>query len=276
MTPVALPTLTPRPRLTPVDRRGLFMQTDAIVLKTWPYSESSLVVWLLLRDHGAVRALAKGARRLTGRTAAALDGFSIIRANVRLPRRDGLAMLGAVELKRSWDFLHRDLKRLALASTALEILGTVAADSPHEPFFFNEAGAFLSQLEASPSPGSLTAALLLRLLDHAGYAPRLAEGLRLDALPEDMHYVFADGVFDAGDGALHRTASMKLPGELVRALLARPGPPPLGPDFVLPARLGPVALRWLVRVWADHLHREFRSVEFLEKTVLAAPPPSAA
>lgn len=247
------------------------MQSDAIVLKTWPYSESSLVVWLLLREHGAVRALAKGARRLTGRTAVALDGFSVIRAGVRLPQREGLAMLGAVELKRSWDFLHRDLRRLALASTGLEILGSVAADSPREPFFFDEAEAFLSRLEASPSPGSLTAALLLRLLDHAGYSPRLAEGLSPESLPMDMHYDFGDGAFVAGDAASHRIETMRLPGELVRALMSRPGPPTLGPEFVLPSRLGPVALRWLVRVWAGHLHQEFRSVEFLEKTVLSAP-----
>jgi DNA repair protein RecO (recombination protein O) len=250
------------------------MQTEAIVLKTWPYSESSLVVWLLLREHGAVRALAKGARRLTGRTAAALDGFSIIRAGVRLPQREGLAMLGAVELRRSWDYLHRDLRRLALASTALEILGSVAAESPHDPYFFDEAEAFLTQLETSPSPGSLTAALLLRLLEHGGYGPRLAEGLRVDALPETMSYDFSDGVFAAGEALSHRAETMRVPGELVRALLDAPGPPALGPDFVLPSRLGAVALRWLVRAWAGHLHQEFRSVEFLEKTVLSVLPAS--
>lgn len=245
------------------------MQTEAIVLKTWPYSESSLVVWLLLRDHGAVRALAKGARRLKGHTAAALDGFSVIRASVRLPQREGLAMLGSVELRRSWDYLHRDLRRLALASTALEILGAVAADSPREPFFFEEALAFLEGLEASESPGSLTAALLLRLLHHAGYAPRLAEEMNPDALPEAMSYEFESGTFADAEAAVHGARSMRLPGELVGYLIGTGGPPPLGPAFLLPSRLGPVALRWLVRVWSDHLHQEFRSVEFLEKMVLA-------
>lgn len=244
------------------------MQTEAIVLKTWPYSETSLIVWVLLREHGAVRALAKGARRLKGRTAAALDSFSLIRASVRLPQREGLAMLGSVELKRSWDYLHRDLRRLALASTAMEILGNVAADSPREPFFFEEARSFLEQLETSESPGSLTAALLLRLLFHAGYGPRLDEGLDAGALPEAMNYDFGEGAFVGEAGARKPSQAVRLPGELVQTVVAWKGAPPLGPEFKLPARLGPVALRWLIRVWADHLHQEFRSVEFLEKTVL--------
>jgi recombinational DNA repair protein (RecF pathway) len=246
------------------------MHADAIVLKTWPYSESSLIVWLLLREHGAIRALAKGGRRLKGRTAAALDGFSVIRASVRLPQREGLAMLGAVELRRSWDYLHRDLRRLALASTAMEILGAVAADSPHETFFFDEAEAYLSGLEGSVSPGSLTAALLLRLLHHAGYAPRLAPGLEAAALPESMYYDFNDGSFVDEASAPQRSKSMHLPPALVAAVIG--GAPPLTADFVLPARVGPVALRWLARVWADHLHQEFRSMEFLEQTVLSAGP----
>lgn len=244
------------------------MQTEAIVLKTWPYSETSLIVWILTREHGAVRALAKGARRLKGRTAAALDSFSVIRASVRLPQREGLAMLGSVELKRSWDYLHKDLRRLALASTGMEILGHVAADSPREPFFFEEARSFLEQLEGSASPGSLTTALLLRLLFHAGYAPRLDDGLDPEALPEGMNYDFPEGAFVSDGGLKHPSQALRLPGELVQAVVATPGPPALGPEFLLPARLGPVALRWLIRVWADHLHQEFRSVEFLEQTVL--------
>lgn len=248
------------------------MQTEALVLKTWPYSETSLIVWMLSREHGAVRALAKGARRLKGRTAAALDGFSVIRSTVRLPQREGLAMLGSVELRRSWDYLHRDLRRLALASTAMEILGSVAADSPREPFFFDEAVSFLDQLENSKSPGSLTTALLLRLLFHAGYAPRLDEGLDPAVLPEMMNYDFPEGAFVTDAGLKHPSQALRLPGELVRAIAMPAGPPPLGPGFLLPARLGPVALRWLIRVWADHLHQEFRSVEFLEKTVLRQVP----
>jgi recombinational DNA repair protein (RecF pathway) len=247
------------------------MHADAIVLKTWPYSESSLIVWLLLREQGAVRALAKGARRLKGRTASALDGFSMIRASIRLPQRDGLAMLGAVELRRSWGYLHHDLRRLALASTAMEILGAVAADSPHEVYFFDEAATFLDGLETTVSPGSLTAALLLRLLHHAGYAPRLGPGLDFALLPEVMGYDFTEGSFVDAAAMPHRAQVMRLPSELA-PIVASAAPPPLTPDFILPARLGPITLRWLVRAWADHLHQNFRSMEFLEQTVLATAP----
>lgn len=246
--------------------------TDAIVLKTSPYSESTLIVWLLTREEGAHRALAKGARKLKGQTAAAFDMFSVVSAKLRLPQREGLGMLTAVSLKSDWPYLRADLRRLTLASIGMEVLGAVASTSHAEPFFFDEAMKFLTLLEKSEAPGSLTSLLLLRLLHHAGHPPQLEDGLSLDALP-------AKPVFDFMSGQIRASV---LPGSksscfmtLTRSLVVDMNPqlnkvPALNSTFSIRGADGVLLLRWLVRIWADHLHQPIHAMEYWEKTNVAS------
>lgn len=250
------------------------MLTEAIVIKTWPYSESSLIVWLLGRECGSVRALAKGARRLKGRSPEALDLFSQIRVSVRLPRGDGLGSMGSVELKRTWPYLRGDLGRLTLASLAMETLGSVASHSAPEPYYYMEAVEYLEALEHAEGPGSLTACLLLRLLEHAGYPPRPGPGIDPEALPEKVAYDFGEGTFIGGtdasgaSGGARRT--MALPRGFVENLMQLQGAPPLDGSFLIPSRHGTLVLQWLVAVWEDHLHQKLRSAKLLETLTVAA------
>lgn len=52
-------------------------KTDAIVLKTVEWSETSLVVTLFTKDFGKISAIAKGARRLKSPFESALDLLSL-------------------------------------------------------------------------------------------------------------------------------------------------------------------------------------------------------
>lgn len=243
------------------------MLTDALVLKTWPYSESTLIVSLLTRDEGVARVLAKGARRIQGQSNAAFDLFSLLRAKMRTRSGEGLGSLSSAELRRSWGYLRTDLKRLALASIGLEILGAVAANSVHEPYFFDEATAFLTGLESSPAPGTFTTLLLVRLLHHAGHPPRLDEALEGAALPDRLAYDFREGSIKETSGTANGV--LPLPRSLVERILpAMESPPALDPEFVIPSGDGRLLLRWLIRVWEDHLNQKFPSAQFLEETVL--------
>ncbi|MBI1784247.1 DNA repair protein RecO [Candidatus Sumerlaeota bacterium] len=244
--------------------------TDALVLRTSPYSESTLIVWLLTRDEGVVRVLAKGARRLKGHNAAALDLMSRVRVSLRMPAREGLGILRSVDLIESWPFLRADLNRFAFASAALEILGAVASISTHEPYFFDDAVHYLRRLEKAAAPGSLTALLLLRLLHHAGHPPQIEGAIARESLPSKLAYDFADGTIrPQPTGASHGGRWFLLPKTLVERLApALRRPPKLDAPFSVPASEGAALLRWLIRIWEDHLNQSFQSAAFLEQVVL--------
>ncbi|GEM_PF-3493802 len=245
------------------------MRTEALVIRTWPFSESTLIVSLLTADHGVVRAIAKGARRLKGRTAAAFEFCAYVHGNLRVGAGDRLGSLTSVTLRRAWPCLRENLMRLALASVALELLEEVASVSPPDPFFLEEALAYLEALETTEAPGSLTALVLLRLLHHAGHPPQVASELRTGPAPDRVLFSFRQGTFQSErpGKAIPEGGVARFPGELfVRLLPALLAMPPLDGSFVIPDRHGPRVLTWLVRLWEGHLSRKLSASSFLEKT----------
>ena len=240
------------------------METDdALILKVAPYSETTLLLGLLTREHGVVRALAKGARRGKQNVQAAFEPFAWIQASLRVPSSDALYSLFSPELRAGWPYLRTDMDRLAYASLGLEVLGALATHSPPEPFFFEEGVTFLEHLGPCAGAGSLTIALLLRLLHHAGFPPQLAEAWTEQTLPPTLSYHFDQGMFASVQASDSRHA-MRLPRPAVAAILtALHGPPPLDGSWTLPSPAGRPILRWLIRVWRDHLNQPLHAAEFL-------------
>jgi DNA repair protein RecO (recombination protein O) len=241
--------------------------TDAIILKAAPYSETTLMLTLLTRDQGVVRALAKGARRGYTSVQAAFEPFTWIECNLRLKSHDALGSLFSPEIQESWDYLRSDVDKLAYAGLGLEVIGGLALHSPPEPAFFDEAVEFLRVLGATTAAGSLTIALLLRLLHEAGFPPQLAEPWTEETLPQTLTYHFEGGRFEEshpGD-PLH---SMRLPRiAMLYILPALFQPPPLDGSFQVGSQAGPQVLRWLISVWQDHLNEPLKAARFFEKMV---------
>jgi hypothetical protein len=258
------------------------LKTEAIVLATTPYGETSLVARLLTRQAGVARALAKGARSPKSRLHGVLEPFARVEAQLHIPGADKLGTLGETTLLESWPCLRGDLARLGFAALGVEVVGHVAEASPPDPFFYEEACRFLAMLGLARGAGSLAVALLLRLLHHGGFPPRWADR----AAPSDQVLLAPENAvaYDFSEGALRVLSAeppslglglpqaqrvMRLPGRAVAAILgALETPPPLDVAFELRAEDGPPLLRWLVRVWEDHLSKRLKSAEFLEKMVL--------
>lgn len=243
-------------------------KTDALVLKTSPYRETSLLVWLLTPQDGVVRAMAKGARRGGKQTPAVYETFAWIRTALSLKEPDALGNMMAPELVKQWPFLRTDLNRLAYAGVGMETIWGVVGQSPPDPWFFCEACTFLEAMSEAVGPGSLTALLLLRLLAKSGFPIGLAEDWTAETLPDELTYHFESGLIErpCAEESAH---DMRLKAALVRPLLGwRETPPLLDGRFVMGAKAGPGVLRWLLRVWEDHLGRRLRSVDFLERMIL--------
>ncbi|MEN6626655.1 MAG: DNA repair protein RecO [Candidatus Sumerlaeia bacterium] len=242
-------------------------KTQAITLGVSPYSETTLIVKLLTRQFGVVRALAKGARRPGRNPQAAFEPLTIVQAMIRPKPPDGLASMGEIGVVRDWPWLHRDLARLAFASVGIEITGAVAALHPPEPAFFDLGKEFLERMGEARGPGSLTIALLMRLLHEAGFPPRLADPRwTAETMPARLAWDYAAGMFREGDG--REAVATGLPGAAVAALAPMmESAPELAAEPAIAPAMGKPILRWLVRVWEDHLGRPLNSARFMEKMI---------
>ena len=104
----------------------------AIILRSVPFSESSLVLTLLTREFGKIRALAKGGRRLKGPFESALDLLALCRIVFLRKSSEALDLLTEAKLLRFFRPAGRDLSSLYGGYYVAELLDELTDDyDPH-------------------------------------------------------------------------------------------------------------------------------------------------
>jgi DNA repair protein RecO (recombination protein O) len=240
--------------------------TEALILQTFPYGETSRILRLYTRDHGLQSAMAKGATRPHGRFGGVLESFTSGWATLYLkPHRD-LQTLAAFELLRPRQLLGGDLLRFGGASLLSELVLRASSEEA-QPRLFDALTAALDLLEAVPQPGLERTILTVmwQLTALLGFAPSLAECLacgRPLGPDEETRFSYGEGgVFcsecgQGGGGALLPARARAALQALVR-----------GEEVPLERTLG----HWrLLERYLDHHVLEggtLRSFEFIAQTL---------
>jgi len=153
------------------------VETEAVVLHAFDYSETSRILRLATRDAGVQSVLARGARRSKARFGSAVDLFAQGHAELHL--RDGrdLQTLAAFDVTHARSAIADDLDRFTGASALAEImLRFAAADDAHSALFDALTAAFDRIERAAPSQCAAAAlGASWHLLSVLGYAPQLEE-----------------------------------------------------------------------------------------------------
>src|SRR5258708_23083848 len=124
--------------------------SEAIVLQTYPFKESDLVVSFLTRDQGKLRGVAKRARRPKSPFGGGLERLSAVRMAYFQRENREMVNLDSCELIRSQFGLVSDYS----ASVALDYFAEVSDQllptaEPSERFF----RLLVAVLESIPAPG---------------------------------------------------------------------------------------------------------------------------
>jgi DNA repair protein RecO (recombination protein O) len=101
--------------------------TEALVLRTIPFGETSQVVHLATPEHGLVAALAKGAHRPGSAVEGGVALLAVGEAWLKPARQrdgDGLELLQRFRQRDAWRGLAKDLERYRAAAYVLELLRT--------------------------------------------------------------------------------------------------------------------------------------------------------
>lgn len=152
---------------------GRALRGRALLWKRFDFRESSRVVALLLRDHGVVHALAKGAHRPDSPLLGRLDFLNELDVQVSTAR-EGLRTLLRATLVRERRGL-RARHRFLAASYLVELADFALPTGQSDPELFDLVTGGLQLLELCP-PEALANVVLgleLRLLAHLGALPDL-------------------------------------------------------------------------------------------------------
>jgi DNA repair protein RecO (recombination protein O) len=151
------------------------VETDAIVLHVFDYSETSRILRLATRDAGLQSVLARGARRSKSRFGSALDLFAQGAAQLQLKDGRDLQTLAAFDVTRSRAELGEDLGRFAGASALAELVLRFSGADDVSVVLFEVLTDALDQLAAAPEGRTVEATLsgAWRLVAEMGFAPTI-------------------------------------------------------------------------------------------------------
>jgi DNA repair protein RecO (recombination protein O) len=150
------------------------VSTRALVLQTFPYSETSKILRLFTWDHGVRSVIAKGALRPRSRFGGVLEPFTEGTASIYLKDGRELQTLSGFDLLRSRQALGRSLAAFAGASLMAEIAIRTAIEEPH-PALYAELAAGWDAIAAAAGEGETEVAVLAgvwRVVALVGFEPQ--------------------------------------------------------------------------------------------------------
>ncbi|MCW2781901.1 MAG: repair protein RecO [Marmoricola sp.] len=148
---------------------------EAIVLRTRKLAEADRIITLLTREHGVVRAVAKGVRRTSSRFGSRLEPFT----HVDLQLSGGTVgrnldlVTQAVTLAPFGSRISNDYDRYTAASVMLETAERLVVEErePSVQQYLLLVGALRAMTGGERRPSDVLDSFLLRSLAVAGYAP---------------------------------------------------------------------------------------------------------
>lgn len=239
-------------------------QSEAIVLRTWPFQESDLLVSLLTRDLGKVRGVAKAALKSRKRFGGALEPMTYVRAAYAERPRQELVRLEQFEALVSPLAQPVDYLRAATLAFYAEVLESVLPDHDPQDAIFRLTLAVLEQtrVDACWMPLTYFSLWVTRLI---GWLPEMDRCTDCGEPLADTAYfhVLADGL----SCARHRKPNSSLLGQESLALAQRMLREPIRAmaGDVWPRQRGQDLRRFLVRTLERHIERRLNSAAAISR-----------
>ena len=160
--------------------------TSAFVLHRHNLGESDRILTLLTKDHGLIRAVAKGVRRSKSKLAGHLEPFARIALSCAKGRN--LDIITSAQADRPIIDFGATLEVMQVAHAINELVFRILEENAGEPVVFELYGQAIGGLAKETTPELVYNAFALKFLQILGHAPRL------DVVSADKYYL----AFDSG------------------------------------------------------------------------------
>ncbi|HEY2979725.1 MAG TPA: DNA repair protein RecO [Anaerolineales bacterium] len=170
------------------------LRAEAVVLRHSDWGEADRLLTLYTRQTGKVRAIAKGARKVTSRKAGHIEPFTHV--NLQLAKGRDLFIVTQAETIDSYQPLREDLGLTGYASYILELLDRFTyEDEMGNPALFRLLTESLARLAAKADPWLVMRFYEMRLLDGLGFRPQLfvCANCGREILAEDQFFSYSAG-----------------------------------------------------------------------------------
>ncbi len=148
-------------------------KTRAIVIKSMNLSESDRLVTFMTENHGKVKCVAKGARKVKNRFWGALEPMSLINLIYFGKEHQTLFRLNQSDIIESFQTIREDFDKLYTGIYFLDLIDSMVLEGHWDPKTFSLLYQALAALDQQTELEPLLRLFEVRLLSLSGYKPQL-------------------------------------------------------------------------------------------------------
>ena len=152
----------------------MIVHTPAIVLKSFPYGDTSIIARCFSQEKGKISLMIKGARSKRSPKSAQFQPLSYVDLIYNHKPNRNLHILSKVNFREFWSRILDDLRTITLSMAILDLTEkTLSDEDPHPNLFSVLKGVLRALNEKKSDPNLLFWFYECSLLTHLGFQPNL-------------------------------------------------------------------------------------------------------
>jgi DNA repair protein RecO (recombination protein O) len=151
------------------------IKSQALVLHSIRWKESSKIVTLFTRDRGILKVIARGVYRKNSPFAGLLESLNLLEIVVSSRSTRSLQILTQADLIDPFNALRLDMDRLPYALALLELLDQTMAEDQGDALFFDFTVNILQAMQEGRQPVLILIYFLLKLTSYLGFKPNFGQ-----------------------------------------------------------------------------------------------------
>lgn len=149
------------------------ISTEAVVLRTVPLRETSVIAFFFTRSHGKVNGVLKGIRKDPRKFRTSLDKLSVNDIIFYQYRNSDIHLISHCDMKEHFPAIRVDIKRMTAADYACELLNKIMpVEQKNEPVYTLLLD-YCRSLGEARDPGRLVHMFQIKLLALSGFRPHI-------------------------------------------------------------------------------------------------------
>jgi len=150
----------------------MLVETPAIIIRTYPFGDTSVVARCFTREMGKIGLMVHGAKRSKSPRAAHFQSLSYLNLIFYYKEGRGLQTVQKSEFIETWQYIQDDLIRITLSLAAIELTDKTVTDEDSHPELFDTLVDVLKTLNTRKTALNLVFwYYVLKLLSILGFRP---------------------------------------------------------------------------------------------------------
>ena len=151
----------------------MILKSEAIVLKSFDFRETSRIVTFFTKDYGKVKGILKGIRKDPKKFGSQADKFSVNDIVYYQHRNSDLHLVSQCDLRVYFFGIRKDLKKTLAASYILELVDCIMPPEEKNGEVYTLMNDYLMSLEGALDTGKLVHMFQVKILLYSGFKPHL-------------------------------------------------------------------------------------------------------